>query len=189
MKRIINLVLAGSLLFSVTSCFGEFALVRKVYDWNEDVVDNKFAQTLLFYGLNIIPVYGIAGAVDFYILNLIEFWSGSNPMAMAPGEMEEGQMSIDGEDYTVIASQNRFDIKDSEGALVKSVVFSPETNTWSKVEDATETPLVQYISIDGSDEALVFEDGEAVASFNLAKQYTRKEVSIKLHEASLSACK
>ncbi len=189
MKKIINLVLAGSLLFSVTSCFGEFALVKKVYKWNEDVVDNKFAQSLLFYGLNIIPVYGLAGAVDLYILNLIEFWSGSIPMAMAPGETEEGQMSIDGEDYTVIASQNRFDITDAEGDLVKSLVFNPKTNTWSKVEKATETPLVQYISIDGSNEALIFEEGEAVASFDLEQQYTRKEISTRLQESSLSACK
>jgi len=110
-------------------------------------------------------------------------------MAMAPGETEEGQMSIDGKDYTVMASLNRFDIKDSEGELVKSLVFNPESNTWSKVEDAKETPLVQYISIDGSNEALVFQDGDAVASFDLSKQYTSSEVSSKLHESSLSACK
>lgn len=189
MKKIINLFLAGTLLFSLSSCFGDFALTKKVYKWNDSVVNDKMAKTLLFYGLNIIPVYSVAGTIDFFILNFLEFWNGSNPMAMAPGEIEEGEMSIDGEDYTVIASQNRFDFKDAEGVLVKSVVFNPESNTWSKLENATETPLVQYISIDGSDEALVFKNGEAAASFDLSKQYSREEVSTKLHEASLSACK
>jgi len=164
-------------------------LVRKVYKWNDTVVENKIAKTLIFYGLNIIPVYGIAGAIDYFILNLLEFWSGSNPMAMGPGELEEGKMTIDGEEYIVIASQNKFDIKNSEGMLVNSLVFSPESNTWSKVEGNVETPLVQYISIDGSDEALVFQGGEAVASFNLDEQYSIEEVSTKLQKASLSACK
>jgi hypothetical protein len=77
-----------SLSAMLTACFGKFALTRKIYEWN-DSFDNKFLKTLLFYGLNIIPVYGIGGAVDFFILNLIEFWTGSNPLSMAPGQKEK----------------------------------------------------------------------------------------------------
>ena len=108
---------------------------------------------------------------------------------MAPGEVEEGTMNIDGEEYKVFASQNRFDIQDADGSTITSLVFSPESNTWSKTEHNQEVPLVQYISIDGSNEALVFQEGEAVASFNLEENYSKEEVSTKLHEATLSACK
>ncbi|MFN3875083.1 MAG: DUF3332 family protein, partial [Flavobacteriales bacterium] len=58
-----------SLGFAQTGCFGEFALVRKVYNWN-DSMSNKFVKTLLFYAMNIIPVYGVAALIDFVILNL-----------------------------------------------------------------------------------------------------------------------
>lgn len=188
MKRIISLAMAFSLLFSLNSCFGEFALVRKVYKWNDSVVNNDLAKTLLFYGLNIIPVYSIAGSIDYFILNLIEFWSGSNPLAMAPGEVEKDTMNIDGEDYTVYASYNRFDIEDANGNKITSLSFCPESNTWSKIDEQEETPLVQYISIDGSSEALVFQNGEAVASFDLDQYYSKSDVSAKLKEATLSTC-
>jgi hypothetical protein len=71
-----------------TSCFGGFQTTRKVYQWNEGVSGNKFVNNLVFYGLNIIPVYPVAGTLDLFIFNLIEFWTGSNPMALNEGEFE-----------------------------------------------------------------------------------------------------
>lgn len=69
-------------LFGVTSagCFGRFHLVRTVYDFNASV-QNKFARSLVTWAMVIIPVYAVAGLVDFLILNTIEFWSGSSALA------------------------------------------------------------------------------------------------------------
>ncbi|MCB1140754.1 MAG: DUF3332 family protein [Leptospiraceae bacterium] len=68
---------------SITNCFGKFAIVRKVYEFNDslkagDGFINKFVKTLVMYAFWIIPVWGISFAVDLIIVNLIEFWTDNN---------------------------------------------------------------------------------------------------------------
>ena len=74
---------------SLTACFGKFALVRKIYGFNESVGD-KWLRSLLTFALVVIPVYLVATFFDYVILNVIEFWTGNNPAAaLAPGETRE----------------------------------------------------------------------------------------------------
>ena len=75
--------MAGTLLFS--SCLGSFSAFNNLKDWNQGVSDSKFVNNLVFWGLNIIPVYGLFFLGDAIIFNVIEFWSGSNPIAMEEG--------------------------------------------------------------------------------------------------------
>ena len=72
------LVLAGSMTF--TSCIGSFALSNKVLAWNQQV-GSKFVNELVFFAFWIVPVYEITTLADVLVLNSIEFWSGSNPVA------------------------------------------------------------------------------------------------------------
>jgi len=72
-----SVVSASTLL---AGCYGSFALTKKVHEWNGEVSPNKFVQWLVFLGLNVIPVYGIAVAVDVLVANTLEFWTGSNPV-------------------------------------------------------------------------------------------------------------
>jgi hypothetical protein len=46
-------------------------------------------QEVLFLGMNIIPVYGIAGFLDYTILNSVEFWTGENPASSASTKVIE----------------------------------------------------------------------------------------------------
>jgi len=112
MKKTLRKMTLAGLLFAfsltMTGCFGSFQLTRSVYQWNESVTPNKFAQTLLFYGMNVVPVYGAAGFLDFFVFNLVEFWSGSNPMAMAEGEHETQLVYLDGDWYEMEAAKNQF---------------------------------------------------------------------------------
>ena len=82
MKRgkltLVAVVLSGSLLFS--SCVGSFGLFNRLSSWNQSV-GNKFVNELVFLAFNIVPVYGVAYLADALVINSIEFWSGSNPMA------------------------------------------------------------------------------------------------------------
>ena len=82
MKRskltLVAVVLSGSLLFS--SCVGSFGLFNRLSSWNQGV-GNKFVNELVFLAFNIVPVYGVAYLADALVINSIEFWSGSNPMA------------------------------------------------------------------------------------------------------------
>jgi len=82
------LSLALALTFGVTAgaaCYGKFPLTKKVYTWNGQATGSALVNNLLFWALLIIPVYELAGLGDAIILNLIEFWTGSNPMASADG--------------------------------------------------------------------------------------------------------
>lgn len=150
MKKLIQVSVASLMLgvsVVTTGCFGEFALTRKVYTWNQDLSDSKFVQTLVFYGLNIIPVYGIAGAVDFYILNLIEFWTGSNPAAMKDGQVEKQIVKAkDGNSYEIMATKNCFQVTQLTGSnkgQVQKMLFNPADNSSSIVVNGVESKLVK----------------------------------------------
>lgn len=141
-KRSLFAMAMGSLLVTQTGCFGEFALVRKVYNWNEGLSSNKFVRTLVFYALNIIPVYGVASLVDVVVLNLIEFWSGSNPLAMNEGDHEMQLVTMKGDQYKIEATKDTFittQLTGRKAGEVRIMKFDRCDNTWkytdSNVQD------------------------------------------------------
>ena len=89
LKLVMLIVIAASL----QGCYGKFALTRKVYALNGEVRD-KFLRSGLTWVFLIVPVYGVAGLVDFVVLNTVEFWSGKNPVA----EGEKNFQYVDGAD-------------------------------------------------------------------------------------------
>ena len=78
-------LLAGFVPVTTTACFGSFPIIRKVYHWNLGVHDNKWVRWLVFVLINIIPVYAASAIFDMVFSNSVEFWTGRNPMALAPG--------------------------------------------------------------------------------------------------------
>ena len=81
-----GLVAASSL--SLQGCYGSFNLTKKVYHWN-GTVGSKWVNELVFLLLNVVPVYGVAAIVDAIGPNLIEFWTGSNPVAAGQTTMDK----------------------------------------------------------------------------------------------------
>ena len=75
---IVCCALAGATL---TSCIGSYALFNKVRGWNEQATGNKFLNELIHIGLWIVPVYEVTFLADILVLNSVEFWSGTNPIA------------------------------------------------------------------------------------------------------------
>ncbi len=75
-----RVVLGAAFASLATGCYGKFALTKKLHGWN-GTLGNKFVNTFVFWLFLIIPVYGVCTFVDGVILNLIEFWTGQNPMA------------------------------------------------------------------------------------------------------------
>lgn len=120
-----------------TGCFGSFALTDKLYDWNDTVIENKFGKNILFYVLVILPVYDFAVFIDVFILNLVEFWSGTNPLAMQEGEEEQQYIDFKGETYLMIATKNQFEVKKvkPDGSFEESAFlqFCSEDHSWSYV--------------------------------------------------------
>jgi hypothetical protein len=79
-RAVILTLTAGAVLTS--GCFGSFNLTRKLYGFNKDVSKDKFVRELVFLGLNIVPIYGVAGFIDAVVANTVEFWTGENPISM-----------------------------------------------------------------------------------------------------------
>jgi len=75
-----RLVLSGACTLALSGCFGSFAAVRNLWDWNDDLDTSKWVKWLVFLGLCIIPVYELFVLGDALVLNSVEFWTGSNPI-------------------------------------------------------------------------------------------------------------
>lgn len=133
MKR--NLIIASALSLSLlsSSCLGSFNAVRNLKAWNDQATDNEFVNNAIFWGLNIIPVYGLFVAGDVLIFNLLEFWTGSNPVAMVEGETETQIAKVKGQKVKMTAQKNQFKIEvlegEKEGKIVE-MLYTPENNTW-----------------------------------------------------------
>lgn len=159
--RFITCALTASILFS--SCLGSFSAFESLKDWNHQVSDNKFVNNLLFWGLNIIPVYGLFIIGDALIFNVVEFWSGSNPIAMGEGDMEKEYIVKDGKSYEVIATQNKMVINLLSGDQVKETVeliYTPENKTWNaKLQDGE---LIKLSSMEEGFYMVYLPNGEKV---------------------------
>ena len=105
-KTILKLMVLVLFATSLQGCYGKFALTRKLYTMNGQVGD-KFLRSGLTWVLLILPVYGIAGLADFVVLNTMEFWSGTNPVA----EGEKTFQYVDGADrYNIHARKSGDDV-------------------------------------------------------------------------------
>jgi hypothetical protein len=82
-RRTAVLSLTAIALLGTSGCFGSFNVTRKLWGWNKSVSDEKFVRELVFLGLNVVPVYSIAGFIDVVVTNSIEFWTGKNPVNMS----------------------------------------------------------------------------------------------------------
>ena len=116
MKRIKSTTIVMSLAFTLmfTSCYGPFKLTTSLHDWNGTIGD-KWINSLIFVGLNIVPVYGIAATVDAVVLNTIEFWTGDNPMGQNSKQKMEKLVENENGTYKITAKRNTILIEGISG--------------------------------------------------------------------------
>ena len=79
----IALVLVAAVGAFSAGCFGKFQLTRKVYDLNQSI-DEKYVRSAATWVFVIVQVYTVAALIDLIVFNVIEFWTGENPVASAP---------------------------------------------------------------------------------------------------------
>lgn len=159
MKKI-NLKMAATVMISgaflLSSCVGSFGLHSKLVNWNQSI-GNKFVNELVYLACNIIPVYGVCYLADAVVINSIEFWSGSNPMASV-GDIKK----VKGEngDYLVKTLENGYSITKEGENLSMELVYNKEANTWNVVADGVSTELLQ-MNNDGTAQ-MYLPNGEAM---------------------------
>lgn len=138
----------GTTAILQTGCFGTFALTRKAYEYHDNITENKFIKSLLFW----IPgglVYMVTTFVDAVILNLIEFWSGTNPLSMNPDDHETQLANIGGVDYRIDATKDTFtttQLNGAEAGEVRIMKFDRSTRTWLYTDsDVCERPVLTFL--------------------------------------------
>ena len=158
---IIATVMALSASMMMQSCIGSFALFNKVKTWNDHVGD-KFVNELVFVAMWILPVYELSFAADLFILNSIEFWSGTNP-ALAQAETKV----IDGKDaqYLVAKNESGYTITNMTTKQMTKFNFNVEDNSWSLLNNGQEVKLFTFV--DDTHVDVITRDGS----------YTRVELS------------
>lgn len=145
MKAAVCLMVA-TITFS--SCIGSFGLFNKVLDWNKGI-SNKFVNEIVF--LLISPAYAVCGVVDLLVLNTVEFWSGSNPIAKV-GHVEKvwGQ---DGRQYAVKTLKDGYEVTKPTGEKVL-FTYDEGQKSWSMQADGQERELFRF-NEDGTIQAVL----------------------------------
>jgi len=137
---IIATVVALSASMMMQSCIGSFALFNKVKNWNDHVGD-KFVNELVFVAMWILPVYELSFAADLFILNSIEFWSGTNPA------LAHNTQVIDGKDaqYLVASNEEGYTIINMTTKQVTHFIFNAQDNSWSLENNGQQVKLFSYL--------------------------------------------
>lgn len=149
----VAMALCLSAAMLMPSCIGSFALTNKVLDWNRQV-GNKFVNELVFFAFWILPVYEVTGLADLLVINSIEFWSGSNPMA-------QGRKVIDGEDgrYLVDVDATGYTITSENDGSVVRLDFDPADKSWDVVIPASGERYELMTFVDDSHVSMPMPDG------------------------------
>lgn len=134
----ISTVLVSSVLFS--SCIGSFGLFNKVLSWNQSVGD-KWVNELVFLACCIVPVYEISWFIDGVVLNTIEFWTGSNPVADVKVKTIEGTDGL----FTVETNKEGHKITKQETGETVYFHFNEAEKAWSIEAGGSVTPLMTVV--------------------------------------------
>lgn len=133
------LVLSTSILSS--SCIGSFGLFNKVLSWNKQI-SGKFENEIVFIAFWILPVYEVSLLADVLVINSLEFWSGSNPVAA------KGTKTIKGENgtYLVKTDANGYEITNNATGETVQFAFDADDRSWSLItEDGRNIEFMTYV--------------------------------------------
>ncbi|MBD5192591.1 MAG: DUF3332 domain-containing protein [Bacteroidales bacterium] len=144
------LTLCSSLMFS--SCIGSFSLTHKLLDWNQGL-GNKFLNELVFLAFWIVPVYEVSALADVLVINSIEFWSGTNPVA-------QGKSIIEGNDgrYLVECDGKGYTITSMNDDSVVRLDFDTDEQTWSINTGDEKIPFMTFV--DDTHVKMIAPDGQ-----------------------------
>ena len=141
LKAALAVMLGSCVLFS--SCIGSFGLSNKMLSWNKNV-GSKFVNELVFIAFSVLQVYSVTLVADALVLNSIEFWTGSNPVAdnAAPEKVQ----GANGE-YTVQQTENGYHIEKEGEVVATDLLFNEQEQSWNvSTADGELIPLFKYNS-------------------------------------------
>jgi Domain of unknown function (DUF3332) len=143
-RSAIALAVSALFLTSAAGCYGRFRAMNGVYDFNRAASDNTLVRSLLMWGMIVIPVYPVAFLVDALVLNVLDFFNGTNKVAQTqtlPDGSEIQTARLDADTVQVkhvdkAGKVSSFDVvrvgpnagylRDSDGRIVGSVERLPD---------------------------------------------------------------
>ncbi|HOC95102.1 MAG TPA: DUF3332 domain-containing protein [Candidatus Cloacimonadota bacterium] len=158
---VLLLVLAAFLSVSLFSCYGNFTLTRKLYEWNGSLGD-KYINNIVFWILFFIPAYEFTVIADFFVLNTIEFWTGTNPMSMNEGQEVIKYAQTDDASFKITITKNNIAIDELTGKNAGQSVllsFDEESQAWYLVNDGNN---VKIATLDGDKMNLIYPSGNTL---------------------------
>ena len=165
--KVAVILLAGSCFFS--SCIGSFSLFNKYAKWQREMTNNKFVNAIV--GFFLMPIVGsITMVVDWLVLNTIEFWTGTHPVASNIGKTQN-IMGEDGLIYAVKTLKNGYEITKPDGQVVM-FTYNKKENAWY---------------MDGTQLVKFNDNGTAQANLMNGKTITVTQDAQGLYEARMAA--
>jgi len=159
-KKVIAVFLAASIAV-MTGCYGTFTLTKKIYKWNGSLGD-KFVNSLVMWALVIIPVYETVPVIDGVVLNTIEFWTGSNPLAVKGTEKIEQTVVSGDKEYRVLTGNNEIVVRQTAGpgaGQEMALVYDESAASWMLNQGGRLTELVSLDMTGAPAAALHYPDG------------------------------
>ena len=136
--------------FVLPSCIGSFKLSNKVLTWNKGVSQSKFVNEVVFFAFWVLPVYEVTTLADLLVINSIEFWSGSNPIAA--NDIEKTVKGEKGE-YIVKYKKDGYRITSRKDKVSVDLVFDQQTQTWSAM---SKNKPVKFMTFVGDNKVKVY---------------------------------
>ncbi|EKO3950567.1 DUF3332 domain-containing protein [Vibrio fluvialis] len=158
-KYLVIAMAVGLGVSSLTGCMGQMATTGLVTKFNLEVVDNRYGREGLFLLLS--PVYGIASIVDLFIVNAVEFWTGTNPIS------GKSPAVVDRPADTMLKVNDKLDSSMTETPLGNNSEIK-DTN-WKKIDDNTIEMDVTYL--DGQQKTLRGKKTEDGVAFYVNNEY------------------
>ncbi|WP_158126302.1 DUF3332 domain-containing protein [Vibrio fluvialis] len=158
-KSLVIAMAVGLGVSSITGCMGQMATTGLVTKFNLEVVDNRYGREGLFLLLS--PVYGIASIVDLFIVNAVEFWTGTNPIS------GKSPAVVDRPADTMLKVNDKLDSSMTETPLGNNSEIK-DTN-WKKIDDNTIEMDVTYL--DGQQKTLRGKKTEDGVAFYVNNEY------------------
>ena len=109
----------------LSGCFGSFGATRMLYGWNESIggdgFGGRFLRTIVMWGLSIIPVYPLFLFGDFWILNTIEFFTGTRLVGANVDKIGDTEVLVhaaDGQIYRIAAVTSETFVVEQDGVQI-----------------------------------------------------------------------
>ncbi len=161
-KPVVYAMVAIMMMVSMFGCYGNMALTKKVWQWNGSFGD-KLTVNVVFWVLNFLPVYQATLFIDVFVLNTIEFWTGSNPLAMVDGQQDIRIVQTEDKTYEVITTKNKISISEIEGPDAGKTIdlqYDTATSSWF-LNDGQNSHKIA--TVDGNTLNLIYPDGQNLA--------------------------